>query len=101
MRLKEVVAEHLYLEDAKHSPTCSFKEQDSNVRDFYHKEASKEIPQILGSYLSSKGNLYKVIEGAVRDFFHAHTEPKLENRGSLTKRIIKAIKNEERNICGK
>ncbi|KKL74222.1 hypothetical protein LCGC14_2067120, partial [marine sediment metagenome] len=23
MRLKEVVAEHLYLEDAKHSPTCS------------------------------------------------------------------------------
>lgn len=98
MRLKEIVAEHLYLEATNHNPVCPFNEQDSNVRDFWHIEAFEEIPRILGSYLTSKGNLYKVIDGAVKSFLEAHIELNLINRGSLTKRIIKAIKNEERNI---
>jgi len=40
VRLKEIIAEHLYLEDTEYKPVCLFKEQDSNVRDFYFKKAS-------------------------------------------------------------
>ena len=43
MRLKEIVAENLYLQDTGYHPVVPFKEQDTNVRDFYHKEAAKII----------------------------------------------------------
>ncbi len=93
MRLKEIVAEHLYLKDANCKPEVLFKEQDSNVRGFYHKEASKVLYHLISSYLSSKGNLHKVINGAVKSFLDAHYELTKQNMGSLARRIEQAIKN--------
>ncbi len=98
MKLKEIIAEHLYLVDNDYKPEISFIEQDSNTRDFYYRLASNEIPCTLGSYLTSKGNLYKIIHGSVKGFINAHNELTISNMGSLTRRIVQAIKNEERNI---
>jgi len=98
MKLREIIAEHLYLIDTEYKPEVLFSKQDSNTRDDYHKLASREIPHILAGYLSSKGNLHKIIHGAVKGFITSHNELTSSNMGSLTRRIVQAIKNEERNI---
>ena len=98
MRLKEIVAGHLYLEDTDHKPVVPFQEQDSNVRDFYHKEASHILYRLISSYLTSRGNIHRVVNGAVKSFLDAHQQLTAENRGSLTKRIIMAIKNNVKEV---
>ena len=96
MRLKEIVAEYLYLQDTDYKPAVLFKEQDSSVRNFYHIEASKILYRLISSYLTSRSNLHKVIDGAIKSFLDAHHLLTIENRSSLTKRVIKAIKNSSR-----
>ncbi|KKM70073.1 hypothetical protein LCGC14_1444370 [marine sediment metagenome] len=94
MRLKEIIAEHLYLIDTSYSPEVKFKEQDSNVRDFYYRAATDVIPQIIAGYLSSKGYLTKLIRGCVRDFINSHEVTlNKENSESLVKRIISNLRN--------
>ena len=93
MRLKEIVAEHLYLEETKHKPPCLFSKQDSNVRDFYFKEASLVLPRYIGSYLGINGNVTKCVRGGLKSFIDAHggTVTK-ENYDSLVRRIVSLIK---------
>jgi hypothetical protein len=95
MKLKEVIAEYLYNQD---NGITDFENADSNTRDYYFLKACDEIPQILGSYLTSKGNIYKLIHGAVRQFVDAHETLTISNMGSLTRRIIKSLNNDERNL---
>lgn len=92
MRLKEIVAEHLYLEATEHRPVCSFSEQDSNVRDFYFKEASSLLPRYIGSYLGTNGSITKRVRGGLKSFVDAHggTITK-ENYDSLVRRIVSLI----------
>ena len=93
MRLKEIIAEHLYLEDTGHKPACLFKEQDNNVRDFYFREASLILPRYIGSYLGANGNVTKCVRGGLKSFIDAHggTITK-ENYDSLVRRILSLIK---------
>ena len=94
MRLKEIVAEHLYLEATEYRPVCSFSEQDSNVRDFYFKEASLILPRYIGSYLATNGNVTKCVRGGLKSFINAHGETiTKENYGSLVRRIVSLIKS--------
>ncbi len=93
MRLKEIIAEHLYLEDTGYKPLCLFKEQDSNVRDLYFKEASLVLPRYIGSYLGTNGNVTKCVRGGLKSFIDAHggTITK-ENYDSLVRRIVSLVK---------
>lgn len=96
MRLKEIVAEHLYLEDTEYKPTCLFKKEDSNVRDYYFKKASVVLPRYIGSYLGTNGNVTKQVRGGLKSFIDAHggTITK-ENYDSLVRRIVSLIRGNE------
>jgi len=93
VRLKEIVAEHLYLEATTHKPLCPFKEQDSNVRDFYFREASLVLPRYIGSYLETNGNVTKCVRGGLKSFIDAHGGTITKgNYDSLVRRVISLIK---------
>jgi len=94
MRLKEVVAEHLYWEDFDKKTGCLFKEQSSNVRDFYFKVATDELAKMLPSYLSNNGYLTRIIRGAVKDFTNIHKLLTIENSESLVKRIVSNLRKQ-------
>ena len=92
MRLKEIVAEHFYLQDTDYQPAVPFKEQDTSVRDFYHRVASGKLYGMISSYLTTRGDLRKAIDGAIKSFLDAHQQLTVDNRKSLTKRVVQAIK---------
>src|SRR3972149_6061211 len=95
MRLKEIVAEHLYLEATNYNPICPFVEQDSNVRDFYCRLAADKLPHLLSGYFRGKGYLTKLIRGCIRDFINAHQVILNEdNSESLVKRIVSNLRKE-------
>jgi hypothetical protein len=94
MRLKEIVAEALYLKDANHEPFIPFPQQDSSVRDYYHKLATTQIPQLLSSYFGNGKSqmFYRFIDGCITDFINQHGNTLNANtKLSLIKRIISRL----------
>lgn len=92
MRLKNMIAEWLYLKDCVSESIIPFDKQNSNVRDGYCRKAVVEIPNLLSGYISNRGWLGKLIRGCIRDFINAHgVELSAENYNSLAKRIISRI----------
>ena len=98
MRLKEVIAEYLYLEDCNHNPYIPFPKQDSNVRDYYFRAASERIPSLMSGYIKQHTNLPRIVNGGLKLFIDAHggTITK-ENYGSLTRRIVALIESDTKN----
>ena len=101
MKLKEIVAEALYLKDTKHTPFFPFHEQDSNVRDYYHKNATEEIPQLLSSYFGNgKSQMYyRFLDGCITNFINQHGETlNGTTKASLIKRIISNLPEYTRQV---
>jgi hypothetical protein len=95
MRLKEIVAEWLYLNDTSIPNHIPFREQVSGVRDCYYRLAIKEMPSLLSGYISNHGWLGKLIRGCIQDFINSHgTTLNKESFGSLEKRITAGIQAE-------
>ena len=100
MRLKEVVAEALYLKDTEYKPFIPFKQQDSNVRDYYHKVATDEIPPMLSSYFrNGKSQMYyRFLNGCITNFINQHGILNETTKGSLIKRIISNLPEYTRQV---
>lgn len=93
MRLIEIIAEWSYIKDVDDKPLTLFSEQDSNVRDFYFREAYNQIPGLVAGYLRNDGDITKRIRGCVKSFSDAHgTKLTKENAESLVKRIISNLR---------
>ena len=87
MRLKGIIAEWLYYIDAERSPAIAFNEQDSNVRDYYHRMAVGKLPQLTRGYFGAK--FERLIAGAIQDVLNTHGEITKDNKGSVAKRIAR------------
>lgn len=91
MRLKEIMAEWLYYIDANRNPLVPFNEQDSNIRDFYHKIASEKLAGLVCSYFRLSP-FCKFIGGCIQDVVNAHGNTINEDfKNSLSKRIVSRI----------
>ena len=94
MRLKEIVAEALFLEATHHKPSCPFPEEDSVIRDFYHRCAVEEIPKLLSAYfrMGKSGMYYRFLNGCITNFMHQHGNMlDKDTKQSLIKRIIRNL----------
>ena len=101
MKLKEVVAEALYLKDTEHKPLIPFPQQDSNVRDYYHRVATIEIPQMFSSYFRNGESqmYYRFLNGCITNFINQHGDTLNETtKGSLIKRIISNLPEYTRQV---
>lgn len=92
MKLVDIISEYYYLKDTNNTPFIPFKEQESNVRDFYYRIAYNNIHQLIASYISQQSWLGKLIRGCISSFINNHgMELNKNNYNSLAKRIITTI----------
>ena len=92
MKIIEIVAEAIYLEDTKSLPYTLFREQDSNVRDFYFLEARDKLPSLMSGYFRQNGKFTRLLRGCIIDFQNQHGELlTIENVNSLVKRIVSRL----------
>lgn len=93
MRLMEIVAEWLYLQDNGYN-SVRFANQESNIRDGYFRKARSIVRQLLQGYLGNKTFIANIVRGSITSFINAHGNYiTKENMESLTKRILSNIRH--------